>query len=542
MPYRMAVTIAGAVSLGSFEAGVLFELFDALGQHNRAVAEHDRIYVDVMTGASAGGMTAAIAAQNLLYTSQNLGGPYDNAFYKAWVADVDINGLLPLRPSENPTHSILSSDFVGGIAQNLLLSRYRPSPVPPPSPHPAVNPQQTNIQLGLALSNLNGVDYARGILSGGTFNYTRFQDQIVFDLNQAADTKAVWDTIQQSARACGAFPFAFRPLRLSRNKADFASPFLAPFPHDPRDFIYTDGGVFQNQPLGMAKNIVDRIDHHRDTERRSFFFVSPDPLDPTINGITQDSATFLVVLQALVNAIYSQAGFRDWIEAETVNQAVELLNHRARQLYDRLKNGAVNAAALQPAADALLPQFGLDANELAAARDQLREQFKGDYLSLQTAQGQSAADTWIDSLLVLELAADLHEKDEMYIYSVTASKRELAGSGLFSFFGFLSREFRDHDYDVGRQKTQGLLANLAQASGGRLPRLSYVPQPIRPITATPREGFTPAMIPKANRQALLKALSGSIDRLLEEIGVAWLVRKSVEFTYINRKLKALLGL
>jgi hypothetical protein len=36
MPKRLAITIAGAVSLGSYEAGVLYEVLDAIHQHNDA--------------------------------------------------------------------------------------------------------------------------------------------------------------------------------------------------------------------------------------------------------------------------------------------------------------------------------------------------------------------------------------------------------------------------------------------------------------------------------------------------------------------------
>jgi hypothetical protein len=34
MPKRLAITIAGAVSLCSYEAGVLYEVLDAIHQHN----------------------------------------------------------------------------------------------------------------------------------------------------------------------------------------------------------------------------------------------------------------------------------------------------------------------------------------------------------------------------------------------------------------------------------------------------------------------------------------------------------------------------
>jgi len=189
MPYRLAVTIAGAVSLGSFEAGVLFELLDALAQHNQAAPPAARIALDVLTGASAGGMTAAIAAQTMLYAWPAVADPYNNPFYNAWVSGVDIKGLLPLTAQESAGMSIFSSDFVEGVAQRFLLGRYRQLPPPQATPHPALNAAGT-IALGLALSNLNGVDYQRPLLSGGSFNYTKFEDQITFLLGRATDTSA----------------------------------------------------------------------------------------------------------------------------------------------------------------------------------------------------------------------------------------------------------------------------------------------------------------------------------------------------------------
>ena len=43
-------------------------------------------------------------------------------------------------------------------------------------------------------------------------------------------------------------------------------------------FAYTDGGVLQNQPLGMAKNLVDLNHHHQHQENRFYLFVSPSPM------------------------------------------------------------------------------------------------------------------------------------------------------------------------------------------------------------------------------------------------------------------------
>jgi len=91
---KLAITVAGAVSLGSYEAGVLYEFLDAIAQHNQdeQTSEADRIEVDVLTGASAGGMTAIILAQKLLYAGDEFKGPYDNPLYNTWVLVVARSG------------------------------------------------------------------------------------------------------------------------------------------------------------------------------------------------------------------------------------------------------------------------------------------------------------------------------------------------------------------------------------------------------------------------------------------------------------------
>jgi predicted acylesterase/phospholipase RssA len=268
MAKKLAITISGAVSLGSYESGVVYEVLDALAQHNQwADANHlpnDRIEIDVLTGASAGGMTAAMIAQHLLYDGPSLSDAYNNPLYNAWVSDVDITGLLARDQTEDVTHSVLSSDFVIKISDTYLMGRYQNQPQPPPAaqPHPALS-SDLKLQLGLALSNLNGVDYYRSTLSGGQFIYTSHEDQFVRSIGQATDdSSALWDSIRAAAVACGAFPVAFRVQDLARNIVEYTSPWLvrSVWGGNPNTtFTYTDGGVFQNEPLGMAKNLVEQV-------------------------------------------------------------------------------------------------------------------------------------------------------------------------------------------------------------------------------------------------------------------------------------------
>ena len=118
---RVAITIAGAVSLGSYEAGVTYELLEALRVHNEAADEAGtpdaKIYVDVITGASAGGMTAAMLAQWLMFRGDSMKGALTNPLYHAWVERISLAGLAKLQRGENKWHSLFSSNLVAEIGE-----------------------------------------------------------------------------------------------------------------------------------------------------------------------------------------------------------------------------------------------------------------------------------------------------------------------------------------------------------------------------------------------------------------------------------------
>ena len=267
MAKKLAITIAGAVSLGSYESGVAFEILDALSQHNQWADQggfpDERIEVDVLTGASAGGMTISMIAQRLLFDGAAMSLPYDNPLYNAWVQEIDISNLLARGADEPPTHSIFSSNCVVAISEKYLNGRYSqnpPAPLPSRSPHPALS-ADGSLKLGLALSNLNGVDYRRNTRSGGQFIYTDHQDQLILSLNTPSDDRPdCWETIRAAAVACGAFPFAFRVQDLARNIVDFPSDFSVKelWAAVPAAFLLTPTAAFsRTNPLAWQKTSLN---------------------------------------------------------------------------------------------------------------------------------------------------------------------------------------------------------------------------------------------------------------------------------------------
>jgi hypothetical protein len=470
MTSKVAIAISGAVSLGSYEAGVVYELLDAIGQHNRNNADRPerQILVDVLTGASAGGMTAAMLAQKLLYSSDSLATPYGNDLYRAWVEQVDIRGLLSNDYDDNPGQSLLSSNFVGTVADQMLLARYRASHRPV-SHHPAAAP---SLQLALAMSNLNGVDYAVSAFKNasldaetGYFVQTRFEDSFTRKVDLSSDNPGFWNQVKQAARACGAFPTAFAPLSLERlyEEVDYREKAL---PFERSRFAYVDGGTFNNYPLGLAKGLVDKLDRQpRDYENRYYFYIAPNSKDSTRSDFTADDADPFNTSLAITSAIFNQARFQDWILTGHYNRLVAEMDTRADDLCRHLLQADTSAIeAMEHTCDVLLAEIyrrEASRDRLAEARI-LAERYREDALAQQllAEKGQRAFTTWIKTVQVLESGGRLHDKDNMQIYTITASNDELAGAELYGFLGFLERRFREHDYNLGRKKARELLSRL----------------------------------------------------------------------------------
>jgi hypothetical protein len=249
----------------------------------------------------------------------------------------------------------------------------------------------------------------------------------------------LWEPLRNAAVSCGAFPFAFRIIDVIRHASEYVKP-LPVTPIAPtQSFAYTDGGTFQNEPLGLAKALVNTIDKHLNTANRFYLFVAPGVKSSTSNAdFNANTANFRNTAIRLVGSIFDQARFQDWIMAENINSQVELFNQRASELRSLLTNATPEILdSFRRVMSAMLPPlFSTGANlldsageSIEGARVRLRQQFSSDYDSLPA----SVKDVWIDSILTLEQAANLATRDEMAIFGITAEESELASFELLYF-------------------------------------------------------------------------------------------------------------
>lgn len=481
MSQKLAIAISGAVSLGSFESGVMYEIIEAIAKHNLHpnTTEDQKIVIDVITGASAGAMTAAIVAQKLLFEADLLREPYQNDIYRAWVEEADIQTLLQFGVDDNPDMAILSSGFVQQVGNKYLLKRYN-SPLSPIVRHPAV---ADSIQLGIALSNLNGFDFKinltniQGQLNSddeqeNSFTYTKHKDCYITQIqgNGQDDQHNLWELIKRIAIASGSFPFAFQVQEVERISSDSAYK-GSEFYTEPgkelnkKPFAYTDGGIFENEPLGMAISLAKKLDTSaRSYEKRFFLYIAPGPKSSNGSNFTAAQAFYVNTAFALAGSIFTQSRFQDWIQVSDVNKSVKEFNNQAWFLRDLLKQHPEKYSEFAEVAEKLLNTLYTDKQQREADKERLNQQFKEEVQQLTSLgeNGEAIALSWIDSVQALEKAANLSSKELLTVYAITAKDGELAGEKLSAFGGFFDRRFRDYDYYVGRKKAVDFLKNLQQ--------------------------------------------------------------------------------
>jgi hypothetical protein len=234
----------------------------------------------------------------------------------------------------------------------------------------------------------------------------------------------------------------------------------------PAHFAHSDGGILQNQPLGIAKNLVDMAvanrervnpqDAYGDSANRLYIFVSPHAVKSSSDQLTASKITILDEVKHLLRVYKRQSTFHDWITAEALNQRVRVLDERAGQLADIIAQGLIDIQTLGKASADLNAM--LMPNQEHDRVKRLREQYSKKYDLVVASAGENAGDVFLSAVATLEAAAHLEDRDKMKIVAVIADEqRELAGAGLSAFVGFFKKSYREHDYWVGRVKARAYL-------------------------------------------------------------------------------------
>jgi hypothetical protein len=309
--FHLGINMAGAVSAGAYTAGALDFLIEALEQWEIAkqspsptVPLH-KVSIDVISGASAGGMCASIAAVMLQSkfdhisnpAEQNPQTPTTNKFFESWVNKIGIDPLLGTTDlASGKVISFLDCTIIDQIADYAL------SPGEPMA-RPYISPSLT---LFLTLTNVIGTPYSLNGLANGSveeevaYYADKLQFEIVPDANTLpqfpsakplplGSTAGAWPLLKEAAKATGAFPLFLAPRKLTRIARDYAnSPWLplgAEGAHsDPHwdlkpgaevQTLNVDGGVTNNDPFQLANDFLAIQNIHATTDPRNGNWENP---------------------------------------------------------------------------------------------------------------------------------------------------------------------------------------------------------------------------------------------------------------------------
>jgi len=345
--FRLGLTMAGAISAGAYTGGVVDFLMQALDEWEKAKADpsvpQHKVEIPVMSGASAGAITSAIAAVAFNSSTAPVVDvdrpPADNAnrLYDAWVRQIDLLKLLRTDDiaGGGPVVSLLDSTVLDAIARSALDAPKLAAPRPyVPDP----------VAVFLTVSNLRGVPYGFQLFGGDDefmYGMLRHMDDMRFAVSRTGATvpwartldpaKAPggnWPELADAALASSAFPVGLRPRALNRPYGDYKDRLIVESGDqhcavnplwrdrvDPFDFLNVDGGMINNEPLELAREYLAGGPGARNLREgeeadRAVVMVDPFPnvLAPDLKADTD--ARVVKVAGKMFGALIDQARFR----------------------------------------------------------------------------------------------------------------------------------------------------------------------------------------------------------------------------------------
>jgi len=315
--FHLGLCLAGAVSAGAYTAGVVDYLFEALDKWQKRKNENlpdtpsHNVVIDVIGGASAGGMTAIITAAALHNEIKPVKFPGNdeeifaeqpqNKFYHSWVdlLDKDMFSLM-LDTSDvskdSEVYSLINAEFIDKVADKVVgvdVSNLKSLP----------SYVSNELKIFTTLTNLEGFPYEISYQGNTTLNkyyMAIHNDYACFQLNKNEAEKDGWmpldfktgknvNTAKDAAMATGAFPVGLKSRKLSRSADDVnALKWLADVdPVKGPEYITQniDGGTINNEPFEKVRDVLKettsqddpKVYNDPDLFNNTILFVDPFP-------------------------------------------------------------------------------------------------------------------------------------------------------------------------------------------------------------------------------------------------------------------------
>jgi len=526
---RISLTISGAVSLGAYEGGALAALLYAA----RAVAAGDNppLRIDVMSGASAGSVTALLSARALLE-----GHDPRTVMYGAWVTSDSIGKMLA-----HDTHAPLSIDALRKIGQSLL---------DPAGEDASPLRQSAEIHLSYTLACLRGFEYLLPRVGRQEpVHATTFVDTYDHVLTPRAAIDSLVSPPQaaplDAALASAANELGFPPYLLKRDEAwaAYLEQGVDNLPAgDDHTLWYTDGGTIANEPLGQTLNLSNAVDSDNADFRRLHLLIHPHPTAALLDDSWANPAVRPTFTQTAVRGLElqrTQSLYADLKQLEKTNSHLSwlgVLSGKLGPVLDGLPEAskAQVMAAIEDAAAAIAADREGLARQRTARPDADRPAEGGQAPASQADGGQanggaSAAQPSERLIKTLRAATGLAGKNPARVDVISplllpeartyGVGRLLSGEVMFHFGGFLDEDARRSDFDLGYASTLAWLKDGGLSGAGLSDK--HAAQALEAATTAykPKDGWKTTGSRSAG--ALLKrhpwqaaALAGKITQVL----------------------------
>jgi hypothetical protein len=300
--FRLGISMAGAVSAGAYTAGVMDYLLEALESWQKAkelnlpgVPKHE-VVIEVLNGASAGGMTAVITAAAIQrdfphinkqnYSTTAAG---ENPLFDSWVNQTEEPGNdmmgqmlstedITASPKLNPyreVRSLFNSLFIEKIARRTLDTTVKD----PETKRPYF---ADDFELFTTITNLRGFNYELEFITAAGSREDRMtmhKDLVHFQLNPSGnyqnDGKIPFhfntadglnkNLLIDAAIGTGAFPVGLAPRVIVRDPKYINDSYLLKITHGKEcivnpltdyNAVCVDGGVINNEPYDLTGTIL----------------------------------------------------------------------------------------------------------------------------------------------------------------------------------------------------------------------------------------------------------------------------------------------
>jgi predicted acylesterase/phospholipase RssA len=434
----LGLCMAGAVSAGAYTAGVMDYLFEALDRWEKQKIQDPentpshRVEIPVIGGASAGGMTGIISASliNQDFPPVRTLDPGDilaqrpgNKLYHSWVDMLQedmFSLMLNTGDIQNgKIYSLLNSDFIDVIAQRAIEVE-KTSPI-----NRAYISER--LKVFVTLSNLYGFTYdllfQDGVMGKSPYLVRKHADYACFEMSKSGlppqyndngwipldfPTGLNTDIARQAAMATGAFPIGLRPRTLSRpgsyvlHQSWTHYGHLAYTPvHEPYVSLNVDGGLINNEPFERVFELLNQIvkEEHLESEAE----VSKDSIS--------DFRTTLLMIDPF----------------PSMQTDYDHLNHEPElgSLIGKTFSAMMGQLQLKPSLFKKAFDIENGSHFLVSPKRKVPVRTSSGEISEETKNGAEA----------------------------------IAGGTLHGFGGFLHKEFRIHDFFLGRANCEHFLRN-----------------------------------------------------------------------------------